>query len=303
MKLSTTQKGILLSVITAFISGVSIFYNKSVIVRGVDPLVFNVVKNGGVAIILSLFLTRRMLRRKSFTGSSVPWKKLFVIGAIGGSIPFLMFFTGLKDTPAVTANFLNKTVFIWVAILAFPFLKERLNVLQLAAYFAVSLGTVFLAGPITLHGTASELLISGAVLFWGIEYILVKKIFPDVHPLTAAWGRMFFGTLILFILTVMTGKIISLSSLTAIQIFPILGSVILLTAYVSCLYISLSLAPATLVSALLVLATPVTATLTFLSTGKSLPQTELIGGFLTLLGVATITKIAIRNRYTSLPTT
>jgi uncharacterized membrane protein len=49
-----TKKGILFAVLAACISGVSIFYNKLVLVKGIDPLIFNIIKNGGVALILSL---------------------------------------------------------------------------------------------------------------------------------------------------------------------------------------------------------------------------------------------------------
>ena len=52
---SNIKKGIFLALLTAGVSGISIYYNKLVIVS-MEPLIFNILKNGGVAIILSMIL-------------------------------------------------------------------------------------------------------------------------------------------------------------------------------------------------------------------------------------------------------
>ena len=46
------KKGIIFSFLTAGISGFSIFYNKLVITQGIDPIIFNLLKNGGVALVI-----------------------------------------------------------------------------------------------------------------------------------------------------------------------------------------------------------------------------------------------------------
>ena len=65
------KKGIIFAIITAVISGFSIFYNKLIIVKGIDPLIFNIIKNGGVALILSCFLLTITERKKIFTLSDL----------------------------------------------------------------------------------------------------------------------------------------------------------------------------------------------------------------------------------------
>jgi len=67
-----------------------------------------------------------------------------LIAIVGGSLPFLLFFTGLSLASAPSAAFIHKTLFIWVAFLAVPFLGERLGWAQICA-LGVLLGT-FMGG-------------------------------------------------------------------------------------------------------------------------------------------------------------
>ena len=50
-----------------------------------------------------------------------------MIGVIGGSVPFILFFNGLAMASAPSAAFIHKTLFVWVVLLAVPFLGERLG--------------------------------------------------------------------------------------------------------------------------------------------------------------------------------
>src|SRR3990167_7268292 len=111
------KKGIIFAIITAVISGFSIFYNKLIIVKGIDPLIFNIIKNGGVALILSCFLLTITERKKIFTLKPSQWKKLLAIGFIGGFLPFVLYFEGLKSVAPTNANLIHKTLFIWVAMM------------------------------------------------------------------------------------------------------------------------------------------------------------------------------------------
>lgn len=123
------QKGIIFAFLTAIISGFAIFYNKLIIVKGVDPLIFNILKNGGVAVVLTILLFPLTQRKKLLSLSSSQWKKLLLIGFIGGFVPFVLYFEGLKQVSAINANLIHKTLFIWVAVMALPILKEKLNIL------------------------------------------------------------------------------------------------------------------------------------------------------------------------------
>ncbi|OGG03565.1 hypothetical protein A2W14_03215 [Candidatus Gottesmanbacteria bacterium RBG_16_37_8] len=252
------KKGILFALLTAFISGVSIFYNKLVIVKGIDPLSFNIIKNGGVAVILSVVILRTLFTGKKKIIQKQEWSKLILIGIVGGSLPFILFFTGLKDVAAANANLIHKLLFIFVALMAIPFLKEKLHPLQIIGYLFIVYACFFIGGFAPFSFSIYEGMILLATMLWGVENIIAKVALRKTNSSLVAWGRMFFGTIVLIFTAILTGKIHFLFNLQANQVLPILGSIALLTLYVSSWYKALSLAPATLVTSILVLATPIT---------------------------------------------
>ncbi|MDO8480858.1 MAG: DMT family transporter, partial [Nanoarchaeota archaeon] len=111
---------------TALVSGFSIFIN-SYGVKGFDSSVFTFAKNLVVAVALFAILlgTLRWDQLKQLKGKH--WAQLAIIGLVGGSIPFLLFFKGLQLTTGQMGSFIHKTLFLYVAILAPIFLKERLS--------------------------------------------------------------------------------------------------------------------------------------------------------------------------------
>ena len=87
---------IVFALMTAILSGVAILLNKIFVIT-LDPAVFTAVR----AIIIGfLFLiisySQGSLQVKKV--KKLPWKYLITIAIIGGSLAFLLFFTGLKMT-------------------------------------------------------------------------------------------------------------------------------------------------------------------------------------------------------------
>lgn len=282
----TLKKGIQFALLAATISGFSIFYNKIVLVKGVDPLILNIVKNGGVAFILSLFLlnskTNRMLLQKSVRKN---FPKLLLIGVLGGSIPFLFFFEGLKLTTAINAAIIQKSLFIWVALLAIPLLKERLSKWHVIGYILILYSNLFIGGFSGLNFKTGEILILFATFFWTAEALLAKKYLKEIDALVLTWGRMFFGSLMLIVFALVQNKILLLTQLKAEYMLPLLGSIGFLTFYSVFYFKALSKAPATLVTATLILSTPITNILTAgILTHKILTQ-QLASTVITVLGI------------------
>ena len=142
----TKTRGIYLSLLTAGISGVSIFLNKFAVTSVGEPLVFTTIKNLGVAFILlaSLLASRKWLQFKTIQKQD--WLSLLLIGVIGGSIPFYLFFSGLSLVPAITGNLIHKTLFIWVAVLAIILLKEKLKPIHILSYILIFLAVFYSSG-------------------------------------------------------------------------------------------------------------------------------------------------------------
>ena len=208
------KKGILLALLTALVSGTSIFYNKLVVVKGIDSLVFNIIKNGSVAAILSVLIFSSPKRNLLKQVSSSDWKKLLLIGIVGGSIPFVLYFEGLRSVAATNANLIHKSLFIWVTAMAVPFLGERVSTWQGAGYILVAASNLLIGGLPGFTASPAEFMILAATIFWSIEYIIAKKTLRSVDSSIVAWARMFVGSIVLIIIAQVNGKMPLLCQIT-----------------------------------------------------------------------------------------
>lgn len=258
-------KGIYLALATAFISGVAVFANKFAVGAIKSPLVFTTTKNLLVGLIIfSVLLTsgkwRGFLKLKRTQILS-----LILIGIIGGSLPFYLFFTGLSMIPAINAALIHKTLVIWVAILAGPFLKEKLSKGQGLAVLFLFLGNLLIGGFSGFEFSYGELMVLGATLLWAVENVIAKKILNNsVEPDLVTASRMGFGALILLVSALFTqsGAITQIFALNVTQWLWMLTASALLLGYVSSWYRALKFSPAIMVATILTGATLITNILT-----------------------------------------
>ena len=268
------NKGIYLALATAVISGFAVFLNKFASNSFGDPYIFTTAKNIGVALILFSIILMPKFYKQIKALSKKQWLYLLLIGIIGGSIPFLMFFKGLTMVSSGNAALIHKTLFIWVGILAVIFLKEKLGRLQIAALVALLAGNILLSGLKGWQFGVGDGLIFGATLFWAIESILAKKVLENLSSEIVAWGRMFFGSIFLFGFLGATGRAGSLFSLDALQLKWLLISCALLFVYVFTWYKALKYERASVVAVALVPASLITTLLNsiFITGAFSLQQ-------------------------------
>ena len=144
----TLRWGVILAFAVALISGVSVFVNGFAVKQLPDAAVYTTLKNGVAALILIVVALAVVPRAQVRALDRRSWSAMLVIGVIGGSVPFVLFFSGLAIASAPTAAFIHKTLFIWVVLLAVPFLGERLGWFPIAA-LGVLLAGQFLAAPPT----------------------------------------------------------------------------------------------------------------------------------------------------------
>ncbi|MBI4136626.1 EamA family transporter [Candidatus Roizmanbacteria bacterium] len=281
------NKGIQLAIGTALISGFSIFLSK-ILVSSMDPVVFTTLKNIVVAAILSLFVFRSRYSTQIKKLSRSDWTRLVLIGIVGGGIPFALFFTGLSMTSAGMGAILHKTLFIWIALLAMPFLHEKLSIAQMVGYVIVLWGVLWTTG-IRFTGGTGELMVLAATILWAIENVLAKKTIYHVPGIIVAWGRMFFGSLILLGVLVVTGKLGLVTEWTPSLFSAFLVSSILLVGYVVTYYTSLQYIPVTTASSILVLSAPITALLQFGFQGQGISSANLQSYILLVVGVVIVT--------------
>lgn len=271
---------------TAVISGFSNFIAKYSVTVLKDPVFFTTLKNVIVAVLVGgialLIVKKNSLRALS----GKQWFLLSLIGVVGGSIPFILFFTGLSLTSAASASFIHKSLFIWVAMLAVPFLKERFSWIQGMAFFLLIGGNLALLGTQTFTLGRGELLIFCATILWAIENVIAKHALKEIPSTIVAGSRMTFGSLILLAVVAMQGNLGLVVHLTATQwLWTIIPSV-LLVGYVLTWYAALKRTAATVATSLLVPASLITSALTVAFQGKSFSQQELIAGVLFIIAIA-----------------
>ena len=282
------SKGIYLALVTALISGVAIFVNKFAVDAIQPPLVFTAVKNVGVGllIITILIITRKWRLIKKLTKRESIY--LVLIGIIGGSIPFYLYFTGLSQIPAINAALIHKTLIFWVAILAILFLKEKLTRTQIVAVLLLFISNFFVGGFKGFQFSNGELLILIATIFWAVENILAKKILPTVHPDIVTGARMGFGSIILLFAAAITAPsgLAKVTALNSTQLFWMILTMATLLGYIMSWYRALKFAPAITVASVLVTGTLVTNILSAIFITHALTVTMGIQAGLILVGIA-----------------
>lgn len=288
------QKGIYFAFVTAIISGVAIFLNKFAVGVLKDPYIFATTKNiiVGLVLISGLVLIGKwqVIRKLS----KKEWIMLILIGIVGGSIPFLLFFKGLSLSTAPTAAFVHKTLFIWVTILAIPFLKEKLTHYQVGALILLFFGNYLLGGLKGWHIGQAELLVFLAVILWSIENIIAKNVLKTVPSEIGAAARMFFGAIIMIIYLGFVGKISPVISLNFVQWSWVIVLSVFLLAYVTFWYKALKNAPVTIVASILVLGSPITTLLNSIFITRHFPVSVVFGFIIIIIGILIFVKFRPR---------
>ncbi|GAA1835302.1 DMT family transporter [Actinomadura chokoriensis] len=290
---------------TAVVSGVAIFLNARGVRAAGDAAVYTTAKNLVAALVLSLVVApATMSRLRSMRGGDrTPLLKrsvvagMLAIAVIGGSVPFVLFFEGLARESSGHAAFLQKTLVVWVAVLALPLLGERSGIVQAGAIALLITGQAVADGGLSgfRFGTG-ELLILAATLLWSAEVIVARRLLPRVPPLVLGAGRLSLGAAVLVLWILASGRWSALVGLDRNGWWWAAVTGVILAIYVAGWFTALSLAPAVDVTAVLSLGALVTAALSAADTG-ALPSAGEAGGLAILLaGTALLVTAAIRAR-------
>lgn len=293
---NTVRWGVLLALATGLISGVSVFVNSYGVKQVPDAAVYTTLKNGIAAALLlgfALLVTRRSEVRAIERRS---WLWLVVIGIVGGSIPFLLFFGGLAMASAPTAAFIHKTLFVWVAVMAVPLLGERLGWYPIAAIGVLLAGQALVAPPTGVVWGTGETMIAIATLFWAAEVVIARRLLLGrvSSPVLGA-ARLGIGLLVLVGYLGVSGRLSMVADLSATQWAWALGTGALLAGYVATWLAALQRAPATVVASVLVVAAPITAVLQSVANGTTPTVPVLVGQLVITAGVVVVTTLAIRS--------
>jgi drug/metabolite transporter (DMT)-like permease len=286
-------KGTILAILAAIISGFSIPINKMFVVS-IDPVVFTSLR---LILIGIVFLAISKFRHEKVK-KKVNLKYLAMIAVLGGAFAFLLFFSGLKLTTSGRAAFLQKTMPIYVIILSFFLLKEKITKKYIYSILLMIAGTIIIfysdivPAQQWLNPTIGDLLIIGATILWAVENVLSRKVMiKDESNFMVTFARMFFGGLILFSAVLLAGNYQVLLSLTSQQLTSIGISTAILFGYVLFWYWSLKFINVSKASSLLLIAPVISLLFAITIFGEPAPLTQIIGSALILVGAYFVSHI------------
>ncbi len=287
--------GVCLAIAAAIVSGVSVFVNGKAVREFDDSSVFTTVKTVIVGIaFLSLLLRPGATSAVRGLSRTNLWR-LGAIAVVGGSIPFILFFEGLGQAAPANAAIIQKSLFLWVGLLAVPMLGERLGWAQVGALAALVLAQLLIGRPAGIELGRGELMVLAATLLWSAEIIIARKALATVPAQVAATARMALGAIILLAYIVITGRAGDLVQFSAEQVGWLAITALLLFAYVSLWYGALKRAPAGVVTSLLTVAAPITVSLQVWD-GRAAPAGEQLAGYVLLsLAALAIGAMALTN--------
>ena len=130
------------------------------------------------------------------------WRQFLVIGVVNSTLPFLLFAFAALHLPASYSVILNSTTPLFTALLAVPFLGDRLTPMMIAGLVAGAAGVALVsnAGPVVpdLWFGAAVAACLAAACSYALSSIYMKKYAAGAKPLAiAAWSQVFAGLVLL----------------------------------------------------------------------------------------------------------
>lgn len=172
-------------------------------VRDASPFVFGAWRTLGGAAALAL---GALASRTSLRSSHLPAYALIGVFQTGGFIGFVTW--AIVSAGAGRVAMLSYTMPLWVALLAWPVLGERLRPLQGAAIAIAFGGMACMVGPLS-HGAFPSLLAIAAGVSWAVGVILTKRVQKkggvDIYALTT-WQMLAGGVVLLVVALAVPGR-------------------------------------------------------------------------------------------------
>ncbi len=287
----TTGWGIVLAVVAACISGLAIWLNAFAVRQVPDAALYTTLKNGVAAALLLLLAAASVRPAQVREVRRTSWLALTVVGVVGGGIAFLLFFTGLSMASAPSAAFIQKTMFVWVAMLAVPLLGERLGWTQILALVVLAVGQFIVLPPRGVVWGTGETLILVATLCWAGEVVVVRRFLRTTATPIVAAGRLGIGLVALVGFVLATGQANGILALGASAWGWVLLTGVVLAGYVAAWFGALHRAPASVVTSVLVGGAVITGALQALTTGGA-PSAGLVAGYLLIAAAVGLAAVA-----------
>ena len=279
MNRANPRLGYMFAALNAVISGVAIFVNTYGVKLFTDSTLYTAMKNGVVGIVLLvpvIFFSTQRAEIKRLRARQ--WGLLVLLALIGGSLPYVLTFRGFQLSTPTTNAVLTHVNFVFVAILAAVFLRERAGWLVWAALPVLLVGALW---GLNLHAVslnAGGWLILASTVFFAVASILMKAMLHDMSPALIMSAKMSLGSLFIFGYVGATGHLGEIAALNGQQWLFVLVTGLILVAFTVTAVLALNYCSATAATAIPTAAPIITTLLVVISTQSlKLPATTLIG--------------------------
>jgi drug/metabolite transporter (DMT)-like permease len=290
------RRGYILAALNMLVSGVAVYVNSLGVRMFSDSTVYTAGKNLVVGIALLVPLAFSAEKRAAFRDRSGRERIfLILVAVIGGCVSYALYFRGLELSTPVTASLIDHTQFLFVALFAAAFLRERWRPSLWAALVVLLAGLSVGIAASTLRLDAGVPFIIGATLLFAADFILMKVLLRTVSPLTVMTAKMGLGSLLLLLLVAATGHVGTALRLSALQAGFLLVTGLILLAFTVTSVLGLRLASATAVTAIPAGSPIITTALVALSRRVAIPPSQWLGYSLALLAVLAIFILGSRH--------
>jgi drug/metabolite transporter (DMT)-like permease len=281
--------GYLFAALAAVISGVAVYVNSLGVKTFSDPVLYTALKDGfvGLVLLVPLVLSAgwraeyRRLDRKT-------WAWMMLLALTGGSVPFALFFSGLKLTTAATGAVLNHFQFVLVAIFAVLFLREKIRPAMWAGFAVLLLGTMLGTNLHALKWNEGAWLIGASTVLFAIDFVIAKHLLRGLATLTVMTARMTIGTAMLFVYVIAIGHLGQAAHLNATQWEFVIATGIILLLFTVTTFTAIRHASVSAVLAIGTAAPIITTLLQVAGTGKLKLDPGSLAGLAVILAAAAI---------------
>ena len=296
--MKTPTLGVRLAVLAAVISGFSIFVNSYGVRAVPDATLYTTLKNAvpGLLLAVPLFaLSSRRAELARLSRRDVGW--LLALAVIGGSVPYVLFFQGLRMTTPTTGSLLNHAQFLVVAALAVPFLRERVSGLAWAGLALLAAGSVAGTNVGALRWNAGAALVLASTVLFGAGVVLARRLLARLSPELVMSAKMSAGAVMLAIYAMATGHLSRVATMTATQWEIVLGTGLILVAFTVATTYALRFAPALTVTAIGMASAPITLGLQAGAGTAPRLDADAAWGIVMLVAGAVLFVVAARRRH------
>lgn len=289
--------GYLCAVLAAIISGVAVYVNSLGVKTFSDPVLYTALKDGVVGLVLLVPLAFSSRRRADYQRlSRKTWAWMIALALTGGSIPFALFFSGLKLTTPATGALINHFQFFLVALFALTFLRERIRPAMWAGFAVLLLGTVLGTNLHALKWNEGALLIAASTVLFAVDFVIAKHLLKGLATLTVMTARMTIGTAMLFAYVTAVGHLAPASHLSGTQWSFVFGTGAILLLFTISTFTAIRHASVSAVLAIGTAAPIITTLLQLAGSGHvKLAAADLLGLAVILASVTAVIVIGVRQ--------